>query len=462
MPLEQLGPNSRSRFQLLLFVLSGLLIQLASIRAVILYGTGDPSANTSAPTDALAGSGWQYEGDFGEFIGTPIASNYFLTAKHIGGSVGQTFTFNGTSYTTTAVFPDPSSDLQIWQVSGTFPMYAPIYSGPVGSETGLSLVVFGRGTQRGNPVYVGSNSNLGGWLWGAPDGVQRWGTNVVGSVVNDPTYGKVLRAPFDSNAGANEAHLSSGDSGGGVFVFNANTNQWELAGINLAVDGPFSTSSNGTNPFDAAMFDTTDLFVQDSQGNWITAPNPSAFYATEIVAHAGFVESTVMQLISVVSRKTHAGAGTFDIDLPESDAAGIECRTGGPTNDYTVVFTFTNDISVEGADVTTGTGTVNNFSVVGNQVTVNLTGVTNAQTIVITLGRVSDGINTSDVQATMGVLIGDVNASRRVDAADVSSVRQQTLQPVTNSTFRNDINTTGRIDAADVSIARQQTLTSLP
>jgi hypothetical protein len=39
---------------------------------------------------------------------------------------------------------------------------------------------------------------------------------------------------------------------------------------------------------------------------------------------------------------------------------------------------------------------------------------------------------------------------------------QQTLQPVTATNFRNDLNASGRIDAADVSIARQQTLTSLP
>jgi hypothetical protein len=62
----------------------------------------------------------------------------------------------------------------------------------------------------------------------------------------------------------------------------------------------------------------------------------------------------------------------------------------------------------------------------------------------------------------MGMLIGDVNASHRVDAADVSLVRQQTLQPITTSNFRNDVNASGRIDAADVSIVREQTLTSLP
>ena len=55
----------------------------------------------------------------GIYLGTPIASNYFITAKHIGGSIGQTISFGGTNYTTTAVFPDPASDLQIWKIAGT-------------------------------------------------------------------------------------------------------------------------------------------------------------------------------------------------------------------------------------------------------------------------------------------------------------------------------------------------------
>src|SRR5690348_18469583 len=113
-----------------LLISAGLLIAIAQSRGVILYGTGDPSANTTPPTGPLANSGWQYEGQFGSFLGTAIGPNYFLTAKHIGGSVGQTFLFNNVSYTTTAAFPDPSSDLQLWQVSGTLPAYAPLYSGP--------------------------------------------------------------------------------------------------------------------------------------------------------------------------------------------------------------------------------------------------------------------------------------------------------------------------------------------
>ena len=127
-----------------------------------------------------------------------------------------------------------------------------------------------------------------------------------------------------------------------------------------------------------------------------------------------------------------------------------------------MVATFAVPITLTSATVSSGTGGVAAALASGNQVFVNLTGVADAQRITLTLVGVTDGTNRTDVPVSMGVLLGDVNASGRVDAADVSLVRQQTLQPVTTSNFREDINASGRIDAADVSIARQQTLTSLP
>ena len=445
------------RYQLLGLVLSAGLIITAPSKAVILYGTADPSVNTTAPAGELAGSGWQYQGYFAGFLGTVIASNYFVTANHIGASVGDVFSFNGNSYTTTAVFRDTASDLAVWQVAGTFPIHALLYSSPVGSEVNLRLVVFGRGTQRGNPVFVGTDSHVGGWAWGTYDYVLRWGTNIVGSISSDPTYGKVLRAPFDANAGPNEAHLSSGDSGGGVFVLNTSTNRWEFAGVNLSVDGPFSISTDGSNPFNAAMFDTSGLFVQSGQGNWITAPNPSAFYATEIAARRGFIESVVMRLVSVVSRKTHGRAGTFDINLPQTPRPGIECRSG----DYAIVFTFASNVSIQGARVTSGAGRVKNYTVTGNQVLVNLTRVDNAQTVAVTLASVNDGINTSDVQATIGVLIGDVTADGVVNSTDVNQVQSQLGQPVTASNFRDDVKADGVINHQDVNMVESRSGTGL-
>src|SRR5689334_13923866 len=70
-------------------------------RAVIFQSTGDPNYNTTAPTGTLANSGWQYQGDWGAFNGTPIAPQYFMTAKHVGGNIGQEFTYGGNVYTTT-------------------------------------------------------------------------------------------------------------------------------------------------------------------------------------------------------------------------------------------------------------------------------------------------------------------------------------------------------------------------
>jgi hypothetical protein len=435
------------------------LFSAASVRAVILLATGDPSANTTAPTGALANSGWQYEGQFGSFLGTVIGSNYFITAKHIGGTVGQIFVFNNVGYTTTAAFPDPSSDLQIWQVAGTFPIHAPLYSGAPGNEVNSFLTVFGRGTQRGNPVLVGADSHVGGWLWGGSDGVERWGTNMVGSIAVDAEFGQLLRVPFDSGGTSDEAHLSVGDSGGAVFVFNVTTNRWELAGINLAVDGPFSTSTSGANPFNAAMFDTTGLFQEGAPGIWSPAFNPSGFYATEIAAHRRFVESVVMRLVSVASRKTHGSAGTFDVDLPSSGRPGIECRSGGATNDYTIVFTFANNVTVQSANVSAGTAS--SFSVAANIVTVNLSGIPNAQTATITLGQVNDGTNTSDVEAAISVLIGDTTGNGLVNSSDIAQTQSQTGQPVTADNFREDLTVNGAINSSDIALAQSQSGTGL-
>src|SRR5262245_56744701 len=66
--------------------------------AVILYRTDDPVANTTEPTGALMGSGWQYEGNFGAYLGTAIAPHFFITAKHLG-QVSSKFIYHGANYT---------------------------------------------------------------------------------------------------------------------------------------------------------------------------------------------------------------------------------------------------------------------------------------------------------------------------------------------------------------------------
>ena len=79
------------------------------------------------------------------------------------------------------------------------------------------------------------------------------------------------------------------------------------------------------------------------------------------------------------SRKTHGASGTFDIDLPLTGVVGVECRSGGATNDYQVVVTFASPVTFSSAAVNDGAGAVESTSGNGtNTVTVNLTSVTNA------------------------------------------------------------------------------------
>ncbi len=231
--------------------------------------------------------------------------------------------------------------------------------------------------------------------------------------------------------------------------YNPSTDAWKAT---TTLDAPFGRDSH------TAVWTGTEMIVWGGRSLSPTATGGR---------YCASVSVPPVQLTSVVSRKTHGSAGTFDINLPLTGNPGIECRTGGPGGNHTVVFSFANTIgNVSSASVTAGTGSVESSRVGADahQYIVNLKGVANAQTITITLLNVNDsaGNYSSAVSASMGVLLGDANASGRVDAADVSLVRQQTLQPISASNFREDLNVSGRIDAADVSIARQQTLTSLP
>jgi N-acetylneuraminic acid mutarotase len=165
---------------------------------------------------------------------------------------------------------------------------------------------------------------------------------------------------------------------------------------------------------------------------------------------------------SAFSRKTHSAAGTFDVPLPLTGNVGIECRSGGGTNDYQMIINFMTKVTVESASVTSGTGSVSGFSVNGSQVTVNLTGVTNAQRITVTLVNVNDGTHMGNVPVSMGVLIGDVNGNALVDAFDVSLTKAQVGQTVSTSNFREDVNANGTISSTDVAVVKSDVGTSLP
>jgi len=273
------------------------------VQAVLFHATDDPAFNSTAPGGSLTNSGWQYQGTWGDVLGIPIAPKYFLTAKHVGGSIGNALVFQGISYPTTAVFDDPETDLRLWRVCGTFPLHAPIYTNR--DEVGKSLVVFGRGTRRGPVVTTTllTQTRTNGWQWSFYDGVMRWGENTVAQIVDavdvtGASVGQLLAATFEAGQGPNECHLSVGDSSGGLFLQDGA--EWKLAGVNYAVDGPYNTASSGEG-FPAAVFDEGGLY-KSVAGNWVAIPDlplpqPGSFYATRISSRLEWINSVLASSI---------------------------------------------------------------------------------------------------------------------------------------------------------------------
>ena len=311
------------------FLLSLLLVAAATLvparrsSAIVFYGSGGDGSgqNLTAPTGYFASSGWQFEGNWGVGVGTPIAPNLFITANHLGGSVGTSFIYNGQSYTTTASYNDPGTDVTIWKVQQQFSTYAPIYQGdpsPTAQGNGQMISVFGRGLTRGGEI-TGPTGAVQGYNFGNYTGALSFGVNQIAFTTpitgfngnflgayfanttttgyfgsfTDPTNGRVYTS----------TSLSAGDSGGGSFVRVADGHgnvSWQLVGINYGVDGPFSdtTDSQGqyNNFFNASLFDkrgyydqTTGSFTPANSG----AADPGLWVASELYDKLDFINATI-------------------------------------------------------------------------------------------------------------------------------------------------------------------------
>jgi hypothetical protein len=290
-----------TRFRVLPAVVA-LVLFSSPVDGIILYRTGDATANTTAPAGSLVNSGWQYEGIFGDYLGTPIAPHFFITAQHIGPNSDK-LVYRGADYTIVKSFDDPASDLSIFEVSQTFTTFAPLYTG--NDEVGKHLVVIGRGTQRGD--VLNASGGLRGWNWGTADKVQRWGENIVSAIKQRNARGEMLYALFDKTGLPNEAHLSIGDSGGAVFLDDNGI--WKLGGINYDIDGAFYTGPNGTGSFSAALFDQRGFYDEDRHFVSGSAPMPSGFYASRISSRFEWIDSVVEPRLANISTRATVGTG---------------------------------------------------------------------------------------------------------------------------------------------------------
>ena len=96
--------------------------------------------------------------------------------------------------------------------------------------------------------------------------------------------------------------------------------------------------------------------------------------------------------------------------------------------------------------------------------TVPLSGVTDVQTITVTLNGVTDSSSQvlPPTSVSAHILIGDVNGDKTVNATDVILTKGQIGKAVTSSNFRDDVNVSGTITSADGKQVKSDVGHSLP
>jgi hypothetical protein len=123
-----------------------------------------------------------------------------------------------------------------------------------------------------------------------------------------------------------------------------------------------------------------------------------------------------------------------------------------------MVFSFTNTVTscgVASAGTVTPGPNSNQCSVdvsvaTGNYITVQLSGVTDANT------------NIGNFSATMGVLVGDTTSNGAVNSSDISQTQSQSGLTLTMDNFREDVTVNGSINSSDISLVQSQSGSALP
>lgn len=229
----------------------------ASSTKAVIVGPGDGTGNT---TGSGMSSGWDYVGTVDGASGVYLGNGWVLTAAHVGGiSAGSTpFTLSGTTYiadsgATRLTNADSSlADLQMFHVATSPALMAmpvlPLISSTPSNGTTIYMVGYGRNPRNSSATYYSNTTTwavatdpltaltaAAGGLGYGTNNIKRWGTNTIDgtkiaaldgfgstSVLTANFYGGTPFTAKDNYitntpGSTDEALVSSGDSGGGVF-----------------------------------------------------------------------------------------------------------------------------------------------------------------------------------------------------------------------------------------------------
>ncbi len=244
-------------------------------------------------------------------------------------------------------------------------------------------------------------------------------------------------------------------------------------GAQVRVSAPFESSSGSDDtqlldmtPGSGGGFDDAALmqglsYTDSTYGITLHVNSANASALSLTVTTAGATPPAALQ--SAVSRKLHGTTGTFNMPLTLTPLTNPSTEPRqGPAQ--TIVFTFNKPIAGATAAVTEGVATAAAPTFSGNDVIVNLTGVTNAQYVTVALTNISSSDGTTGGTGTVrvGFLAGDVNQSRAVTVSDVGLVNAAVAQLVTATNYLMDINASGTLTISDKGLANNFVTTVLP
>jgi hypothetical protein len=280
-----------------------------------------------------------------------------------------------------------------------------------------------------------------------------------------------IAADADATAGYTDWRLPSAEDllslSDYVVASGASINQFWFPNT----PGPFWSASEDTQSAGKAWF------VNFLGGGFVPTPGfqgvtSSDFlkgtraYAVRLV-RGGTAPPATPMLQGAVSRRVHGAAGTFDLALSLVAPPNInrnpttEPRQGSA---QTIVFAFDKPLNGATVSIDEGTATAAAPTFSGNNVVVNLAGVTDQQYVTIALTNVTsvDGGAGGSGSVRVGFLVGDVNQNRVVTVADLGLVNAQLAQPITAAKFLNDVNASGTTTVADMGITNANLTRSLP
>jgi hypothetical protein len=237
----------------------------------------------------------------------------------------------------------------------------------------------------------------------------------------------------------------------------------------LAVWDEKATGSDSVTVNLGATYDSVKLYDPVTGVSPTQTLTDAGSVSLTLSDHPVIIEISPLAPTGAVSRKQHGSAGDFDIPInvqsgttPASGPLPIECRVGDTLE---LVVTF--DRELTSATATVGAGATLDEAPVcdGNQMTIYLSDVPNAQQIQVNLTNIQgqDGSVLANATVSLGELIGDIDGSGDVEASDMRIVRNASGISGENSKFnpRADCALIGTVEAQSMRVVRNHSGTYL-